>query len=70
VPYQKHAVFNVDVPARCPGVPSEVLDPRSTWQDKVAYDAQAQKLARMFADNFRAFETDVAPAVKEAGPRV
>jgi phosphoenolpyruvate carboxykinase (ATP) len=70
VRYQKHAVFNVDVPTRCPGVPSEVLDPRSTWQDEVAYDAQAQKLARMFADNFGAFEKDVAPAVKGAGPRV
>jgi len=46
-----------------------VLDPRSTWHDKAAYDAQARKLAQMFADNFKAFEKDVSPAVKEAGPR-
>jgi phosphoenolpyruvate carboxykinase (ATP) len=69
VPYQKHSIFNVDVPTSCPGVPSEVLDPRSTWQDRALYDAQARKLAQMFVDNFKAFEKDVSPAVKEAGPR-
>jgi phosphoenolpyruvate carboxykinase (ATP) len=68
VTYERHAIFNVDVPTSCPGVPSEVLDPRSTWQDKAAYDAQARRLAQMFVDNFKAFEKDVSPAVKEAGP--
>jgi phosphoenolpyruvate carboxykinase (ATP) len=69
VSYQRHPIFNVDVPTSCPGVPAEVLDPRSTWHDRAAYDGQAQKLAHMFADNFKAFEKDVSPAVKEAGPR-
>ena len=69
VAYERHPIFNVDVPTSCPGVPSEVLDPRSTWQDKAAYDAQAGKLAQMFVDNFKAFEKDVPPAVKDAGPR-
>jgi phosphoenolpyruvate carboxykinase (ATP) len=54
----------------CPGVPAEVLDPRSTWSDKAAYDAQAAKLARMFVENFKAFEADADPAVKAAGPAV
>ncbi len=70
VPYQKHPVFNVDVPTTCPGVPNEVLDPRSTWKDKAAYDEQARKLAGMFVENFKTFEKDVAPAVIAAGPRV
>jgi phosphoenolpyruvate carboxykinase (ATP) len=69
VRYQKHPVFNVDVPTTCSGIPNEVLDPRSTWPDAAAYDEQAKKLARMFADNFKTFESDVAPSVKEAGPR-
>jgi phosphoenolpyruvate carboxykinase (ATP) len=69
VPYQRHSIFNVDVPTGCPGVPAEVLDPRSTWHDTAAYDEQARKLAHMFADNFKAFEKDVSPAVKDAGPR-
>jgi phosphoenolpyruvate carboxykinase (ATP) len=47
-----------------------VLDPRGTWSDAAAYDAQAQKLARMFVENFKGFEGDVAPLVVAAGPRV
>jgi phosphoenolpyruvate carboxykinase (ATP) len=70
VKYQKHPVFNVDVPTTCPGVPDGVLDPRSTWPDPKAYDEQARKLAQMFVENFKAFEQDVAPSVKEAGPKI
>lgn len=69
VQYHKHPVFNVDVPASCPGVPSEVLDPRSTWKDKGAYDEQARKLAVMFVENFKMFEGDVHSSVREAGPK-
>jgi len=70
VPYENDPLFNLDVPQSCPGVPAEVLRPRATWPDAAAYDAQARKLAGMFADNFKAFEDDAAPAVKAAGPRV
>ena len=45
-----------------------VLDPRSTWPDPAQYDEQAKKLAKMFVDNFKTFENDVAPSVKSAGP--
>ena len=69
VGYQRDLVFNLDVPAGCPDVPSEVLQPRNTWADTGDYDARARKLARMFADNFKAFETDVTAAVKGAGPQ-
>jgi phosphoenolpyruvate carboxykinase (ATP) len=51
-------------------VPVEVLQPRNTWPDPADYDAQATKLAKMFADNFKTFESGVTPAVKAAGPRV
>jgi phosphoenolpyruvate carboxykinase (ATP) len=67
---EKDRVFNLDVPTSCPGVPADVLNPRSTWADPAAYDAQAAKLARMFADNFKRFEGDVTGAVKAAGPKV
>ena len=70
VGYRTHPVFNVDVPATCPDVPASVLDPRSTWSDPKGYDNQARKLAQMFVDNFKTFENDVAPSVKEAGPKV
>jgi phosphoenolpyruvate carboxykinase (ATP) len=68
VPYEKHDVFNLDVPQSVPGVPSDVLKPRLTWSDHAAYDEQAGRLARMFADNFKAFEADAAPEIRAAGP--
>lgn len=70
VGYQQHAIFNVEMPTSCPDVPSAVLDPRSTWSDKAAYDAQARTLAGMFVENFKTFETDVEAAVIGAGPTI
>ncbi|HET7676567.1 MAG TPA: phosphoenolpyruvate carboxykinase (ATP) [Candidatus Limnocylindrales bacterium] len=62
-------IFGFEVPTACPEVPGDVLQPRRTWQDPDAYDRQAQKLARMFAQNFEAFASGVAPEVRAAGPR-
>ena len=70
VNFQVHPVFNLEVPGSCPDVPSEVLDPRSTWADPAAYDEQAQKLARAFVENFSRFEADVPASVKAAGPTI
>jgi phosphoenolpyruvate carboxykinase (ATP) len=61
-------VFRVQVPSHVPGVPEIVLQPRGTWDDHAAYDAQARRLAAMFADNFRRFEGSVSRSVTEAGP--
>jgi phosphoenolpyruvate carboxykinase (ATP) len=69
VEYERDAVFNVDVPVTCPDVPSELLRPRRAWPSEAEYDIQARKLARMFADNFRAFEAHVPREVRDAGPR-
>jgi phosphoenolpyruvate carboxykinase (ATP) len=70
VGFERHPVFNVDVPTSCPHVPASVLNPRDTWTDAAAYDAQATKLAQMFVDNFKAFAADVDAGVVAAGPRV
>ncbi len=70
VQYQRHPVFNIDVPTSCPDVPQNVLDTRSTWADKAAYDAQAAKLAKMFVDNFKSNFADADPAVAAAGPKI
>ncbi len=69
VEHRRHPIFNIEVPATCPGVPDSVLDPRSTWPDAGKYDEQATRLARMFVENFKTFENDVAPSVKDAGPK-
>jgi len=45
--------LNLKMPKSCPGVPSEMLNPRNTWTDKAAYDDQAVKLRDMFRQNFK-----------------
>ncbi|WP_371157217.1 phosphoenolpyruvate carboxykinase [Jannaschia sp. 2305UL9-9] len=50
--FRRDPNFGFDVPVSCEGVPDVLLDPRRTWADKTAYDAQAQKLVDMFSDNF------------------
>ncbi|MEM8850020.1 MAG: phosphoenolpyruvate carboxykinase (ATP), partial [Pseudomonadota bacterium] len=44
--------FGFEVPCSADGVADLLLDPRRTWADKDAYDAQAKKLVDMFAENF------------------
>jgi phosphoenolpyruvate carboxykinase (ATP) len=62
-------VFGLHVPTAVHGVPADVLNPRNTWADKDAYDAQAAKLAGMFKENFEKFAAQLPPEVKAAGPR-
>jgi phosphoenolpyruvate carboxykinase (ATP) len=49
---ETHPILNLKMPRSCPGVPAEMLNPRNTWTDQAAYDAQAQKLRDMFRQNF------------------
>jgi len=68
VEYEEDPIFGVHVPKSCPDVPSEVLKPRNTWKDQGAYDQQAEKLAKLFVENFREYEKYVDPTVVAAGP--
>ena len=63
--------FNLDVPQEIPNsdVPAEILNPRDTWEDKAAYDAQAKKLAGMFAKNFAEKYPDMSEDIANAGPK-
>ena len=70
VPTRKDPVFGLDVPAHVPDVPDQILDPRSTWSDPAAYDAQAQRLAGLFRKNFEQFSKSVPSAVRESGPKL
>jgi phosphoenolpyruvate carboxykinase (ATP) len=62
--------FGFAVPVAVPGVDPAILDPRSTWADKAAYDRQASRLVGMFIDNFAKFEDHVDATVADAAPRV
>ena len=62
-------IFGFEVPTSCANVPSEVLIPRDTWSDPSEYDATANKLARLFRENFVQFEEGSTDEVIQAAPR-
>ncbi len=70
VMYEQHPIFGLHMPATCPNVPDEVLNPRNTWTDKNAYDAKANKLAQSFIDNFSQFADKANEETMAAAPKV
>lgn len=65
-----HPIFGLEIPAHIENVPDAILNPRNTWQDGAAYDAQAHKLAEMFVQNFKQFEDGVTAEIRAAGPNL
>jgi phosphoenolpyruvate carboxykinase (ATP) len=63
-------VFNLHFPTVCPGVPSEMLNPRNTWKDKDAFDAKANELARSFVKNFQQYANAANEEILSAAPKV
>lgn len=70
VEFQTLPIFDLSFPQECPGVPSELLNPRSTWSDKLAYDATAEILASKFTSNFKKYEEGTAENILAAAPKV
>ncbi|WP_119078617.1 phosphoenolpyruvate carboxykinase (ATP) [Chitinophaga alhagiae] len=68
--YKNHEVFGVAIPEACPGVPDELLDPRNTWADAAAYDAQAKDLAEQFVKNFEKYAGEASEEILAAAPRI
>ncbi len=64
--FRRDANFGFDVPVAVPGVNARLLDPRSTWADGSAYDAQAAKLVGMFAANFDQYAPFIGDDVRAA----
>jgi phosphoenolpyruvate carboxykinase (ATP) len=69
-PKETEPVFGLAVPTRCPGVPTDILRPRETWDDPAAYDEKARTLVGLFDDHFARYEDMATPAVAEAGPQL
>lgn len=68
VEFVTDARFGFEVPTSCPGVPSDVLQPKTTWANGEAYDATANQLASMFNENFKRYAAGVSAEVNAAAP--
>ena len=69
VKYHPHSIFGMMMPDECPGVPSEMLSAKFTWEDKDAYVATAQKLADFFIKNFEKYKSGASEEILAGGPK-
>ncbi|WP_375235081.1 phosphoenolpyruvate carboxykinase (ATP) [Winogradskyella sp.] len=67
--YHIHSVFGVAQPRSCPGVPSDVLSPKTTWNNDEAYYKMAFKLSNEFRNNFKQFERYASEEIRRGGPQ-
>jgi phosphoenolpyruvate carboxykinase (ATP) len=68
--FKAHPVFGIMMPENCPGVPSTLLNPGNTWEDKNAYDKMANNLAQQFIKNFEKYAAGVAEEILAAAPAI
>ena len=68
VEYVKDPIFGFEVPKSCNGVPSDVLDPASSWPSKEQYMEKYRQLATRFIDNFKKYASACDPEIVEVGP--
>ena len=55
VPTQTVPIFNLEVPLNVNKVPSEILDPRNSWESNEKWNIKAKELAQLFINNFEKF---------------
>ncbi|MBW7936384.1 MAG: phosphoenolpyruvate carboxykinase (ATP), partial [Flavobacteriales bacterium] len=68
--YISHPVFGVAVPQSCPNIPSNILNPKDTWDDKDMYDKKAFELAQLFIKNFEKYADKANAEILAAAPKV
>jgi phosphoenolpyruvate carboxykinase (ATP) len=70
VSYEKHPVFGFEMPTSCPDVPSELLIPVNTWENKEDYLKKSYDLAAMFVKNFEKYASQANDEILAAAPKV
>lgn len=68
--FEMMPVFGLAMPKSCPGVPTEILNPRNTWNDKNEYDAKMQTLAASFVKNFAQYAEYANEEILNAAPKL
>jgi phosphoenolpyruvate carboxykinase (ATP) len=70
VSFETEPYFGLAVPQHVPGVPTELLDPKASWPDSLAYDERARQLATMFCQNFEKFRVVAGSEIVAGGPKI
>ncbi len=69
VSFETDSVFGFQIPVNCPDVPSEILVPKNTWNDKAGFEATVKKLAGLFQNNFKKYSEGAGKDLVPAGPQ-
>ena len=70
VKFEQHPIFGLFMPTSCENVPSEILDPMNTWENKSAYISKSIQLAHSFHLNFEKFASQASQQIIEGGPLI
>lgn len=68
--FEEHPVFGIAYPTACEGVPTEILNPKNTWENKDAYDEKANHLASQFIANFEKFASVASEEIMAGSPKI
>jgi len=68
--FETDALFGLQTPTGCPGVPGELWSSLRHWPNPQAYRETARQLAVQFQQHFRCFEAGAGPEICAAAPRI
>ena len=70
VEFENYETFNLQVPKTCPNVPSELLNPKTSWTGTADFKEEVTKLGELFNENFKKYSDEATPEVIAAGPQI
>ncbi|WP_185851526.1 phosphoenolpyruvate carboxykinase (ATP) [Blattabacterium cuenoti] len=70
VPYEKDPIFNFKIPKYCPGISSDILNPKETWKDKKMYQIQVEKLVKKFIKHFDKYRKYTNKSLSSGEPKI
>ena len=63
-------IFNLAYPKSIAGVDSNILNPANSWKNKEEFKETLHKVAEMFNENFRKYESIASETVKAGAPKL
>ena len=63
--------FNFAIPKKVKNISSDLLDPRSSWENNYEWESKAIELAKLFINNFQKFcDNDHGKKLLASGPQI